>query len=505
MSRDQTFAGALAPLVVDSMGPKSFLSGAVVLGGMVAVGVLCRTAGLPQAAVPLWVAVGSIAVARIALNSAFGSLPGGLFESTGGSWAEVLQAAARMILLNLVWALPVGLAFAGWTHGLRGLPVAGPELLLLLGAMAVPPLAAVIGAGSGSVAAAFAPAGWRALLAGRGADLMTLWVVCTGGALSTFAGATILAVALGRDSMTFGLFVMMAAGAWALGVTLHLYGRTVGGFLRTAHVQEVAAPASPSVPPRLIDFDPTPYGSSEDSGAVSPFGALGPTASPLSVPDPLPVAVPSRHAPRPALDVAHSSVALATEVTEGVDLDSVSGRLRANARIEDDDRDLALEDAEHLVGKFGPHPQVLARVAVLKHRLRHEDALDAARRAADAARVVNNAGVLADLYEEFRAALDALELTEIERQRMAASLATRDHFPAAIDLYDSILGQNPQNLPVVKAMIKLAEDGLRSEEGAERALRLYGVIESRWPDHPFVEFVDRGREEVRRKLERAAH
>jgi hypothetical protein len=261
-------------------------------------------------------------------------------------------------------------------------------------------------------------------------------------------------------------------------------------------------------PLRPSDFDPHPSADGQGSGPYLVFGSADHWTAERAAGAEVPVAPISAAADAersPVATLSRPVTAVAELEPEAPESESVLGRLRANLHIEEDDRDLALEDAEYLVGKFGPHPMVLSRVAVLQHRLGHGAAEQTARRAVDAARAVNNMGVLADLYEEFRSDMPAVGLTDVEHQRMAASLAMRGHFEPAIDLYDSILAQTSQSLPVVKAMIQLAEDGLRTDQGAERALRIYEVVEARWSDHPFVDFVDRGREEARRRRERTAH
>lgn len=503
MSRHRSFAGALGPLVLDSLHPKSFLTGCAAFAVAAGLGVACRELGVPQAAAILWMAVASLVLVRIAINSAWGHECGGLFENSGGNWGEAFAVAGRMILLNLVWAIPVGLAFAGWSQGLPGLPLGGPLVLLLLGPVLLPPFTLLLSVGAPSIGAAMSPATWQSLFGGRQDDLLTVMVVSVGGFFASAACAAILAIGFASGSFQFAVFVLLVAGTWSLGATLNLLGRAAGSFLRNADAGDAAWNEPAPAPTRPIDFDPTPRGSTEDSGAVSPFGVLASPSAPHAAPGPIATRAGTFAPQRPVAGGEPWSAAVDAESKAAApDADSLLDRLRANARIEEDDRDLALDDAQHLIGKFGPHPQVLARVAVLEHRLGHEVAIETAQRAAEAARLVNNAGVLADLYEEFR---DGLELTEIERQRMAQSLATRGHYDAAIDLYDSMLAETPDSLPVVKAMIKLAEEGLRSDEGAERALRIYDIIESRWTDHPFLEFVDRGREEVRRRLERAVH
>ena len=506
MARSRSFGGALAPILHQSLHPSSFLTGSVAGAAIAGLVFFAAAAGLPEAGGILAMSVISVVVVRIAVNSAYGREMGGLFESSGGSWPEVFVAAFRMVVLNLVWAIPFGIVASGM-GSVAGGPPTGPAVLLLFAAALVPPLSLILAVGTDSVVAALSPETWRALFSGRADELVTMLAVFVGGLLSTVGAGVVLAAGFGSGDPRIFLFFVLVGTAWGLGVSLHLLGRLVGGFLRTTD-DEIGdeAPKAPSAPVGVsgpVEFHPTAFGSTEESGAVPIVrGAAG--------------REDAAHAGANAEGVAQVESVLASlaerpaavapveaERRERLeDRESLIGRLRANERLESEDVEAALGDAESMQGVFGPHPQVLARIAVLAHRLERDDALDAARRAADAARVVSNAGVLADLFEEFGEELRALDLAAAERQRMAASLATREHHDKAIELYAALLEEPEARLPAVKALVKLAEQGLRTEEGAERALRIYEVIEAGWPEHPFAEFIDRGRDEARRRLER---
>jgi hypothetical protein len=119
------------------------------------------------------------------------------------------------------------------------------------------------------------------------------------------------------------------------------------------------------------------------------------------------------------------------------------------------------------------------------------------------ARSVGNYGVLADLYEAFGDELEALDFELHERMRMAQSLATRGHFPAALFLYAQIFDEHAGYMPAVKELIQLSDNCLRQDSLLETALEIYNLLDRSCPGHPFEEYTEQGREEAQRRLARA--
>lgn len=474
MSAARRFGGELTEILANSMRPAAFVPGSVLVVVSGLIGYFGLEAGVPEVVVPLWMAVGTVALMRYALNATHGSFYGGLFDVSGGSWAEVFPRAARMAALNLTWAIPIGLVLRSMRDGETSV-MGGPVLpshfatLLLLAVAAIPPFVLVLSVATDRFADAISPATWSRVFGGRGRELLAIYAVFIGGVSATLLGALVVSWGLGGFDQKVFFFLLLVTTAWGMGVTHALLGRLVGGFLRTADGG--------------AGFD-----SIVDDGPDDPFvpidlESLGGDAS-----------IP-----------AYEHVAADPEGERAVRMaeqDSLLGRLKANEHIEDDDVLLAHEDALLLEKQFGPHPQVLARIAVLARRAEQEDSVEAGRRAVEAALKVSNRGVLADLYEAFGDTLGDDVWPEEELVHMAGSLAARQRDDGALDLYGRALQRADAPLPIVKAMIQWADGLLRSETTAQTAVRVYDVLDAHQPDHPFAEFVERGRQVAERKLER---
>lgn len=476
MSASRRFGGEMTEILALSVRPVSFVPGLFLVVASGLIGYLGLEAGTPEILVPLWMAFGAVVVVRFAMNAAYGDPAGGLFDTSGGPWSEVVLRAARMAILNLTWALPVGWVLSGVAKASAGMdPSQMPphlSVLLFFAVGLIPPLVLILSVGCDSFVESLQPSTWSRLFAGRADELLAMFAIFIGGVSATTLGALILAYGIGGNHQNAFLGLLLVSMAWGLGTTHALLGRLVGGFLR-AHGDEADFEFAPDGGPGLDAPDDEPF-TPFDPDAL---GAEGTGFQHLQVdPD-------GERAARMA------------------ETDSLLGRLRANEHIEDDDVFLAHEDAVSLEATFGPHPQVLARVAILAHKCERDDAVDAGQRAAEAALKVSNRGVLADLFEEFGAALAGAWPSE-EIPHMAASLAARDRHEAALSLYAEGLVTADKPLPVVKAMIQWADDLLKSEATAEIALRVYDTLEENQPEHPFADFVERGRQLAERKLQR---
>jgi len=481
MSAAQRFGGEMTEILVHSMRPTSFVPGSMIVLASGVIGYLGLEFQLPEVVVPSWMAVGTLFVVRFALNATYGDPRGGAFDTSGGPWTEVVGRALRMAILNLTWAIPVGFVLSALARATAAMNPGelppSPLVLLLFAVGFVPPLVLVLVIATDSFAEALSPATWRRVFGGRSSELLAMFAVFIGGVAATTLGALILAYGIGGTHGALFFFVLMATLAWGMGVTHALLGGLVGGFLRA-------------------------------EGGEIEDGSLLDGASPVAGPaGPLPDVMPddgfvpidlSEMTPAFEHIEAHPQGDKAVRMA---DTDSLLGRLKANEHIEDDDVLLAHEDAVQMETVFGPHPQVLARIAILARRTEAEDALDAGLRAVEAARRVSNRGVLADLSEEFGESLEG-EWTADECVHMAASLAARDRIESALELYKRALASVEKPLPVVKAMIQWADTLLRHESTAESALRIYDALEQACPEHPFEDFVERGRQLAERKLQR---
>ena len=321
--------------------------------------------------------------------------------------------------------------------------------------------------------------------------MVTLFCAYVGTAFVFGGLALALAVALGSGKPGPTIFLSLVAGSYGLGVTALLLGRLVGSFLRDLpadlDLDEFFEPdTAPSTARRVrgnievddeVDIDGLFAGADDEEGAFH-----------VDKPQPRSTAstaanVPPVHIPAPS---------------DG----SVTAMLRNCERTAQTQPQRALDELEEWATHKSPHALVTSRLAVLQRRLDRPEALQTAKAAIAQARAASSVGALNEVYGEFKSQRDQLGLTVDDWLRMAAALTALGNPSRAVELYGMVLEQKPDAMPAWKGLIQIADDYLKLDDGAERALVVYDLLDRRAPDHPFGDFVDRGRGTAQRRLQK---
>ncbi len=494
----QTFGADLAPHLWASLHPTTVIVGAAVGGLAFGAARLADLAG----AFPLAPVLASIIIlfvaSRVALNTAFGDGPGAV-HTNESTWPEALAALVRTYPLNLIWVLPMALAGSSLKAvGAQLLDGSGPSffaVLGILGAMVLPPVLLVVGTMAQGVSATIDPGHWRHTLGGKTAGVAILALVPTSVALLLVSLGFLVSTTIGAGNPTVAIFGMLLSGSYALGVAVLMMGRMAGSFLRAiGFVDELVA-----------DEEFVDAAAFADTH-VEAQSADSYDESDADFPDELPHETEEHHQadttpsksvlldPKPIHEVVEQAQASAAESDSLIDL------LRANQRRAETDPEGALEELEELLEHRGQHPLLLVRKALLAQELGHDDAIDVARLATEHAARVGNLSALTEIYEAFHAQRDQLDLTPDHRLQLATHQQSAGRLASATEMYLELLAEMPTNMGVIKGLIQIADLHMKEPGGAERALDIYEHLERECPEHPFVEFVDRGREQAERKL-----
>lgn len=500
MSGNQSRFGAELPQFVwRTLHPSSLFVGAA-LGGVGAGAVFLL--GVMEAPKLMPTAISALlflSVARFANSTA--RTPGvpSPWSAPGTSWPDDFAALGRVFLLNLLWLIPMAVVSPSMGPVQAGGGFGLTATLVLAASLVLPPLFLLVGIGADRVTDIFSPDHWRATIRGRQADIVTLFFAYIGTAGMCGGLAIAFAVALGSGKAALTIFLCLVAGAYGVGVTSLLLGRLIGSFLRDlpSELEEwtpedpveapTHAPQAPTTPRRLrdglevdedVDIDGLFEGADDEDGSfhVDHPAAAQPMAPPVR-PEPSPV--------RPAPSGG-----------------SVTAMLSGVKRTAKTDPARALNELQTWASQNTPHPLVTAHIAVLKKRLDESDALATAQAAVEQGRAMNSVGALNEVYAAFKSQEAELGLEPDDWQRMAAALTSLGNPSRAVELYGKVLEAKPDSMPSWKGLIQIADDYLKFDDGAEKAILVYDLLDRLAPDHPFGDFVERGRETAERRLQK---
>ena len=465
------FGGEAAQLLWRTLHWSSIFVGAVALALSVAVVLLLGR--LPNASGLIPPLLGCLAfalVARVALDAVHSRDLGSLWRGSGAGPAELSRALGRVVLANLGWLIPfaVILQRSAETVALqdRIAPIAVASIL----ALTLPPLLLIIALGANSWPQLLQSQHWQSTLSGRGADVVQLY--------SSYLGATLgMGLVLWGAVLGFGsgearltLFLSLVAGSYHGGMAILLLGRLVGGFLASGD----AAAEPLEDPDALQDVD----------RHLEPRPILRPAAAAEAVAPPV-------VSPRPA-----------AQVRAEADPDSLLVRLRQIERSAGEDPGVALTELVQLLHERGPHPLVLARMAILELQLGMPSAESVAKDAVQLARQTANTGALAELQVAFAESAERIGIGPQDWLRIAAVHTAMGREAEAIELYTQFLSSGIDPAPALKALLKIAEGKERQDRDLETAMSIYATILRLAPGHAFAEFAERGRSTIERKLQR---
>jgi hypothetical protein len=178
-------------------------------------------------------------------------------------------------------------------------------------------------------------------------------------------------------------------------------------------------------------------------------------------------------------------------------------RLRQIERNAASDPGAALSELMQLRQERGPHPLVLARIAVLEHTLGMPSAASIAREAVQLARQVGNSGAITELQLAFGPDAEQIGIEPSDWLRIAAVHLAMGREVEAIALHTRLLETGGDPLPALKQLLQIAQARGTHDRDLDGALSVYATILRLAPGHSFADFAERGRSAIERRLLRA--
>ncbi len=385
-----------------------------------------RSASHAAAVSVVWGLTVLVFVSRFAQLGIAGDSEGGLFSGTAGPWSGTFLAAARLLLLWVLWVLP----FVAWAlmksepQAPAGFPAMGfallaaPRIPILLAIWAC--LGMVLSFAFVAVAAAapgfgdlFSPGLWRALFAGRIGELFVAIAGTYGPPVAVFAFFFPFLFALVSVNPKASLTGTLPVLTYAVGMVLSLQGKLCGAYAAASLVEE----GDVSEPLEAVR-------SADDQAAV--------TAAPVPV-----------HAPAPAADVPVA----------------------------------ALGDPRRL------H-------AVWQTRLSAGDvegALEAAREAIPSGLAKKEPRLAAEIYRRHLDRLPELDLDRTALDLLADQLLRDGDVAAAAWTFSQALDTEPTDPKAFKGLLRVAEHHLDKAKEPLEAIRVYRYLLERAPASPFAD------------------
>lgn len=431
MAGRSVFTRVSGGIVLDSFSVVSFFTGllAVLPAGLIA---LVGSSG-PRAAATgatvtvVWGLTVLVFVSRFAQLGIAGDSEGGLFSDLAGPWSGTFLAAARLLVLWVVWVLP----FVAWAwlksdpQGTAGVPgMAG------FGLMGVPriPLLLAVWAGLGMVlsfafvavsAAApgfgdlFSPSLWRTLFGGRLGELFVAIAGTYGPPITVFAIVFPFLVGLVPMNPKAAATGSVPFLLYAVGMVLTLQGKLCGAFSAASLVDE-----------------------GEVGATIEPLAAPEAYAGVASAPAPLHAAAPAVEAPASAyVEPKQLHTAWQAHLSAG-------------------DAAAALEAAREAI------PVCLERKALR---------------------------LAAEMYRRHLDRLPALGLDRTSLDLLADQLLRDGDVAAAAWTFSQALDTEPSDPKAFKGLLRVAEHQLEKAKEPLEAIRVYRYLLERAPTSPFAD------------------
>ena len=386
----------------------------------------------------VWTTTVLLFVSRFAQLGAAGDSDGGLFSTSAGPWSGTVAVAARLLLLQLAWAVPV---FAWAALGsadavargaaIGSVPLAVPRVPVLLSlwvALGVVLAFAFVALASAAPGPAdvFSPGLWATLFSGRTGELLLAMAGTFGPPLAVFAVALPVTVAILPSSPKLAATIAVPLLVYALGMVLSLQGRLCGAFAAAVLAEEEPGTSAVEAAPAPAVAVP--------AAVVTAAAAATATAPAAAAKAPVPGAVPVPTAP-PAPDAAALRAAWEARVAAG-------------------DADGALAAAREAI------PATLAR---------------------------GDAKTAAAVYRQHLDRLPELGLDRAALDVLADQLLRDGDVAASAWTYSQALDAEPGDVKAFKGLLRVAEHHLEKEKSPLEAVRVYHYLLQRSPASPFAD------------------
>jgi len=525
-----TFGGIVGRVLRDatsfSTAVTSFILGAVV----VAVSFIFTFIGNETLAQILVQVIVALALARFALNGLSGEFRGTILSTAGGSWVVAIMVAARYLVLNVLWMVPMtfglwqavtgasletaaGMGSGGGFPGAPAAPVGGMTLalpilailtskpviaafvLILFGLTLLPPIFLIVAVRAERFGQIFSADLWRAAFAGRFADLYVIYAI-HGGGVGMMIILAIPLVLLGFSAASeFGILFAALAFGYMCGLAITLLGRLCGFFaFGEEHTNPVygTAPAGgdPGASQVMAGFTPRVV----HGGARGMGGAIMEGASVAGTP------------------IARAAIARApVEADEVADdsgrpplPDAVERAAAARTRFATD-RDGALGDLTQLHAEHAPSAPVMHALALCLHEAgRAAEALDLARRAMPLCIARGQVTLAAELFATFWKQAKELGLDHEQIDAVASSFMKSGDLGRAVSAYGLALTMDPADRKAIKGLLQAADQRLHKEGRPKDAAKIFTFLLQYASNSPFAEDMRRGLAEAEARLARAS-
>lgn len=515
-----TFGGIVGRVLRDatSFGTAvtAFILGAVV----VAVSFIFTFIGNEALAQILVQVIVALALARFALNGLSGEFRGTILSTTGGSWVQATMVATRYLVLNILWMVPMTFALwqsvtgaalesaAGFTSNggfpgapatpagglMMALPIFGiltskaviiAMMLTLGGLTLLPPIFLIVAVRAERFGQIFSADLWRAVFAGRFADLYVIYAIHAGG-VGMMIIMVIPIVLLGFSAASeFGILFAGVAFAYMCSLAVTLLGRLCGFFaFGEEHTSPVygSAPAGGGfdAPPAMAGFTPRIV-----HGGGAPIAVAGPVAGPAAAP-PVVATEGADDSGRPPLP------------------DAVERAAAARARFATD-RDGALGELMELHDGHAPSAPVMHALALCLHDAgRGAEALDLARQAMPLCIARGQVTLAAELFATFWKQARELGLDHEQIDAVASSFMKSGDLGRAVSAYGLALTMDPADRKAIKGLLQAADQRLHREGRPKDAAKIYTFLLQYAPNSPFADDMRRGLAEAEARLARAS-
>lgn len=490
------FSGVSGRVLQRSVSGSSLITG-VVVGIFVIVGsFVAAVAETPRAATPFSQIIMAFALARFALNGAYGQWNGTIFSTVGGSHAMAAIVALRYLSLTGLWLVPM-LAFFVPEQSVALGPAMGGKILVLmllyLVAMTLtPPVFLIVSVTAQNYADVFSTAHWKQVFGGRLGDLFVIYAVYTG-ALGMVLVLSVPPVLMAFNVHPYIGFIIGALSVFLLfGMSVNLLGRLCGFY------------ACGDYGFSALRREPQPAADAGGPGGEIPAGLpSGPTA-PAVQPIPL--------ASSPATATASTGAAAVAVAAADAELHhrGLPPLLDAPQRVEaalqrfQADPQGAVAALEELTRSFAPDPHVTQALALSLYRAGQVDrGLEAAVTALPLCFERGQALLAAEIYREMRQHLNRLELDREQLLTIAVALLRKDDLAGGAKAFSSVIALDAEEARAIKGLLQVADAILQKKGKPEVAIKIYRYLLQHCAASPLAEFMHEGLKQAERRLERA--
>jgi hypothetical protein len=159
-----------------------------------------------------------------------------------------------------------------------------------------------------------------------------------------------------------------------------------------------------------------------------------------------------------------------------------------------------LAGLEDLDRSYAKHPLVLQALSICHARSGDFEA--GLRRAREALPLCFERGhsyLAAGIFKEFRAHIDALELSRDQVLVIGQALQKTDDLAGAAKAFTTVIAIDPGDVRAIKGLLQVADDILHAKHKPEAAAKVYRYLVDHCSSSPLAEFMRRGLEECERQ------